>query len=326
MVDIMLDKIIQILTNSNESISGQTISEQLGVSRQAVWKSINILREKGYVIESTPKKGYKFISYPDYINEESVKSFLKTNIIGKRLVVLDSTESTNEYLKSLGNQKCENGTVVVARHQSKGKGRLGREWKSNKDDCIMFSVLLRPNIAPSGVGGITPLTGLALCKALRKITGLDCMIKWPNDIIVGRKKLVGILTEMSAEFDAVDYIVIGVGINVDQTYFSEEIAHKATSVLLETGRHFNKNEILAQVIEYMENEFVENNLELTATALSQYSDMCASVGKSVTFQRGTRRVNGMAVGVAQNGELKIMLSDGTVCNVNSGEVIVQGIY
>ena len=322
----MYDKIIEILTNSDECVSGQTISEKLGVSRQAVWKNINILREKGYVIESTPKKGYKLVSFPNYINEVALQSFLKTNILGKKLVVLDNTESTNEYLKNLGNQKCENGTVVVARQQTKGKGRLGRVWLSEKDECIMFSVLLRPNIAPNGVGVITPLAGLALCKAIRKITGLDCMIKWPNDIIVGRKKLVGILTEMSAEFDAVEYIVIGVGINVEQTLFSEEIAHKATSVLLETGRHFNKNEMLAQVLECMENEFIENNLELTQTALSQYSDMCASVGKSVTFQRGTRRVSGMAVGVAPNGELKIMLSDGTVCNVNSGEVIVQGIY
>lgn len=322
----MYRKIIDILTNSDDCVSGQSISEQLGVSRQAVWKSINALRQKGYVIESAPKKGYRLVSYPSYINEESVKCFLNTKIIGKKLVVLDSTVSTNDYLKNLGNQKCENGTVVVAREQTSGKGRLGRVWQSKKDDCLMFSVLLRPDIAPSGAGVVTPLAGLALCKAIREFTGLDCMIKWPNDIIVGRKKLVGILTEMSAEFDAVDYVVVGVGINVDQTYFSEEIAHKATSVLLETGRHFNKNEFLARVLEHMENEFAENNLELTQTALSQYRDMCATVGKNVTFRRGTRKVSGMAVGVATNGELKIMLSDGTVCSVNSGEVTVQGIY
>ena len=165
-----------------------------------------------------------------------------------------------------------------------------------------------------------------MCKALRDFTGLDCMIKWPNDIVVGRKKIVGILTEMSAEFDAVEYTVTGIGINVDQAVFPEEIAYKATSVLLETGRHFDKNKLLACVLEHLEAEFLSNNLELTPTALAEYSDMCISIGKSVTFQRGTRRISGMAVGVENDGELKIMLSDGTICNVNSGEVTVQGIY
>lgn len=322
----MQKKILDILTNTDDYISGQEISAQLGVSRQAVWKAINSLKEKGYVIDSATNKGYRLVSYPDYLNEDSIKSFLHTKIIGKKLCVLDSTTSTNDYLKNLGNENCENGAVVVAREQTKGKGRLGRTWTSKKDDCVMFSVLLRPNIAPHEVSAITPLAGLAVCKAIREFTGLDCMIKWPNDIIVGRKKLVGILTEMSAEFDAVEYIVTGIGINFDQTFFPEEIAYKATSVLLETGRHYNKNEFLACVLEHIENEFIKNNLELSQTALNEYGDMCATVGKNVTFQRGTRRISGMAVGVASGGELKVMLSDGSICNVNSGEVTVQGIY
>lgn len=322
----MQKKILNILTNADDYISGQEISAQLGVSRQAIWKAMNSLKEKGYVIDSATNKGYRLVSFPDYLNEDSIKSFLHTKIIGKSLFVLDSATSTNDYLKNLGNENCENGTVVVTREQTKGKGRLGRTWTSKKDDCVMFSVLLRPNIAPNEVGAITPLAGLAVCKAIRDFTGLDCMIKWPNDIIVGKKKLVGILTEMSAEFDAVEYIVAGIGINFDQTFFPEEIAYKATSVLLETGRHYNKNEFLAFVLEHLENEFVKNNLELSQTALSEYSDMCATVGKSVTFQRGTRRISGMAVGVASGGELKVMLSDGSICNVNSGEVTVQGIY
>lgn len=322
----MFDKIIQILTNSDDYISGQDISAQLGVSRQAVWKAINSLKEKGYTIDSATNKGYRLVALPDYLNENSIKSFLHTKIIGKNLCVLDSVTSTNDYLKNLGNENCENGTVVVAREQIKGKGRLGRVWLTKKDDCIMFSVLLRPNIAPSEVATITPLAGLAVCKAIRKFTNLDCMIKWPNDIIVGKKKLVGILTEMSAEFDAVEYIVTGIGINFDQTVFPEEIAYKSTSVLLETGRHYDKNEFLACVLEHIENEFIKNNLELSSNALREYSDMCATIGKSVTFQRGTRKISGIAVGVASNGELEIMLSDGSICNVNSGEVTVQGIY
>ena len=322
----MQKKILDILLNADDFISGQEISENLGVSRQAVWKSINALKEKGYEIQSVTNRGYRLVSSPDYLNESSLKSLLHNKIIGKNLIVLDSVNSTNDYLKKLGNEGCENGTVVAAREQTKGKGRLGRTWQSKKDDGIAFSVLLRPNVAPSEVSAITPLAGLAVCKAIREYTRLDCVIKWPNDIIVGRKKLVGILTEMSAEFDAVEYVITGIGINVDHTSFPEEIAFKATSLLLETGRHIDKNEFLACVLEHLENEFVKNNLELTPTALSEYTDLCATVGRSVTFQRGTRRISGMAVGVSEHGELKVMMSDGTISLVNSGEVTVQGIY
>ena len=322
----MQKKILDILLNADDFISGQEISEKLGVSRQAVWKAINALKEKGYEIQSVTNRGYRLVSSPNYLNESSLKSLLHNKIIGKNLIVLDSVDSTNDYLKKLGNEGCENGTVVVAREQTKGKGRLGRTWQSKKDDGIAFSVLLRPNVAPSEVSAITPLAGLAVCKAIREYTKLDCVIKWPNDIIVGRKKLVGILTEMSAEFDAVEYVITGIGINVDHTSFPEEIAFKATSLLLETGRHVDKNEFLACVVEHIENEFVKNNLELTPTALAEYIDLCATVGRSVTFQRGTRRISGMAVGVSEHGELKVMMSDGTICLVNSGEVTVQGIY
>ena len=322
----MQKKILDILLNTDDFISGQEISEKLGVSRQAVWKSINALKEKGYEIQSVTNRGYRLVSSPDYLNESSLKSLLHNKIIGKNLIVLDSVNSTNDYLKKLGNEGCENGTVVAAREQTRGKGRLGRTWQSKKDDGIAFSVLLRPNVAPSEVSAITPLAGLAVCKAIREYTKLDCVIKWPNDIIVGRKKLVGILTEMSAEFDAVEYVITGIGINVDHTSFPEEIAFKATSLLLETGRHIDKNEFLACVLEHLENEFVKNNLELTPTALSEYTDLCATVGRSVTFQRGTRRISGMAVGVSEHGELKVMMSDGTISLVNSGEVTVQGIY
>lgn len=322
----MQKRILDILLNTDDFISGQEISEKLGVSRQAVWKSINALKEKGYEIQSVTNRGYRLVSSPDYLNESSLKTLLHNKIIGKNLIVLDSVNSTNDYLKKLGNEGCENGTVVAAREQTRGKGRLGRTWQSKKDDGIAFSVLLRPNVAPSEVSAITPLAGLAVCKAIREYTKLDCVIKWPNDIIVGRKKLVGILTEMSAEFDAVEYVITGIGINVDHTSFPEEIAFKATSLLLETGRHIDKNEFLACVLEHLENEFVKNNLELTPTALSEYTDLCATVGRSVTFQRGTRRISGMAVGVSEHGELKVMMSDGTISLVNSGEVTVQGIY
>ena len=319
-------QILDILSDTTEYVSGQALAERLGVSRQAVWKGIEALRKSGYEIESVPRRGYRLASFPSFINAPAVRAFLDTKVLGRELEVLDTVGSTNEYLKSLGAGGCKNGTVVASREQTKGKGRLGRSWQSKKDEALAFSVLLRPRIAPYEAGALTPLAGLAVCKALRDFTGLDCKIKWPNDIIVGRKKLCGILTEMSAEFDAVEFLVTGVGVNVDQAVFPEDIAYKATSLLLETGRHFDQSKLLACLLHKMEEEFTENDLTLSPFAVEEYQSLCATVGRSVTFKRGSRRINGMAVGIADGGELKILLSNGSLCKVNSGEVTVQGIY
>ena len=322
----MKNKILSILLSSDDYVSGQALAGQLGVSRQAVWKGVNALKESGYEISSTPNKGYKLVSSPGFLNAETIKSYLNAELLGREIIVLDTVGSTNDYLKTLGNNGCREGVVVAAREQTKGKGRLGRIWQSKRDENIAFSVLLRPQIAPGGVAAVTPLTGLAICKALRETTGLDCKIKWPNDIVVGNKKLVGILAEMTAEFDAVEYIIIGVGINVDQKSFPEELDGKATSILLETGTHYDKNRLLAKFLDRLENELLRNNLRMSQTALNEYKELCATIGRGVTFTRGTKKINGTAVEIAENGELKVMLPDGTVCSVYSGEVTVQGIY
>ena len=320
------NEILNILTLTKEYVSGQALAEQLGVSRQAVWKEIRALRARGFEIESVTNRGYRLTAMPAYLNVPAVRAHLTAKIIGCELEVLDSVGSTNDWLKMRGNEGCKSGTTVAAREQKSGKGRLGRAWQSKCDENIAFSVLLRPKMAPSEVACITPLAGLAVCKALRKFTGLDCRIKWPNDVIVGNKKLVGILTEMSAEFDAVEYIVTGIGVNVDQEDFPEEIAGKATSLYLETGRHFNKNALLACLLNQLEEEFLASNLELSPTALEEYAKLCATLGKNVGFSRGGSPVHGVAVGVDENGELEVMLPDGSICMVNSGEVTAQGIY
>ncbi len=319
-------KVLEILTSSSEYVSGQSLAQTLGVTRQAVWKEINALKSKGFKIESVPNRGYRLSSMPGYLVAEAIKREMRTAIIGSELIVLKSVGSTNDYLKQLGNSGCKNGTVAAAREQVGGKGRLGRVWKSVKDENVMFSVLLRPKMAPSEVSVVTPLAGLAVCKALRELTGLDCRIKWPNDVIVGSKKLVGILTEMSAEFDAVEYIIIGTGINVNQTEFADDIADKATSLRLEAGREFDKNKLLAAVLNQMEEEFVKCNLEFTGESLKEYTELCATVGKTVSFYRGGNKLSGTASGVAKNGELIVMLSDGSEIRINSGEVTAQGIY
>lgn len=257
------------------------------------------------------------------LSEDAVNKLLKNKIIGKHFTLLNSVGSTNDYLKNLN---CENGTVVAARQQIKGKGRLGRTWLCNQDEGLTFSLLLKPKITPSEVSAVTPLTGLAVCKALRNFIGINCKIKWPNDIIVGRKKLAGILTEMNTDNNTVNFIVIGIGVNVSQTSFCDKISDKATSVFMETGKDINKNEILCCILEQIEKTFIENNLELTHSALNEYSDLCATLGRNISFLHNGKIIKGIAVGIAENGELKVMLTDGNVCSINSGEVTVQGIY
>lgn len=322
----MQDRVLEILTNADGFVSGQNISKMLGVSRQSVWKAVNSLRDRGWTVESVTNKGYRLVSVPEYLNEIILKSCLNTAIIGKNLVVLETVGSTNDYLKNEGSRGCESGFVAAAREQTKGKGRLGRVWQSEKDDCLAFSFLLRPKIHPSEAGAITPLCGLAVCKAIRDYTGLDCKIKWPNDIIVGSKKLVGILTEMSAEFDAVEYVVTGIGINVEHSSFPQEIASKATSIYIETGKHTDKNKFLACVLEHIEDELVRNNLELTETALAEYSDLCATIGREIKFVRSGCEMFGRAIGVENSGELRVVTESGEICMINSGEVTVQGLY
>lgn len=318
--------ILSILLHTNEYVSGQALAGTLGVSRQAVWKGIRALKEQGYGIESVPNRGYRLRMMPGCLNEAALRSSLSAAIIGCELEVLETVGSTNDYLKELAAKGCRSGTVVAAREQVSGKGRLGRTWQSKKDENIAFSVLLRPHIAPTEVACITPLAGLAVCKALRAFTGLDCKIKWPNDVITGRKKLCGILTEMSAEFDAVEYIITGIGINVDQTEFPAEIADKATSLLLETGTRFDKNKLLACILQQMEEEFLRDNLELTPQALEEYVSLCVTVGRAVGFTRGGKTFSGTAEGVAPNGALLVKLDSGEVTAVSSGEVTAQGIY
>ena len=322
----MQNKILNLLYNTKDYVSGQQISDSLGVSRQAVNKAVKTLRDKGFGIESVTNRGYLLTSTPSFLCEEAIKLYLNTKLIGKSLTVLDSVTSTNDYIKKLGSEGAESGTVVLAREQTAGKGRLGRVWQTKKDDGIALSVLLRPELAPSEISSITPLSGLAMCRAINDFCMLDSRIKWPNDIIIGKKKLVGILTEMSAEFDKVDYTVTGIGINVEHTTFPDEIAHKATSILLETGRHIDQNKFVAKVLEYLEQELVLNRYILSGEALADYQGLCATIGRQVTFTRGNRQISGMAVSISQGGELEVMLSNGTIATVNSGEVTVQGIY
>ncbi len=321
----MKNQILNLLKSQQDFISGQVLCEKFNVSRTAVWKAIKKLREKGYNIQSVTNKGYRLISSPNILDENEIKSKLKTKFIGKNITVLETVDSTNSYLKKNAHN-CPDGTVVVARKQTRGKGRLGRVWQTKKDQAVCFSVLLRPEISPMEVSAVTPLCGLAVVKGLNDYFDFDAKIKWPNDVIIKNKKLCGILTEMSCEFDRVEHIIVGIGINLLIRDFPKEIAYKATSCCLESDREIDKNLLLANILKSIEDVLCSSEYAFNRNNLSEYKKYCATLGREITFMRKGQEVKGIATDINSDGELVVTLSNGKKETVFSGEVTVQGIY
>lgn len=322
----MKDDILQILKDEGDFVSGQELSRRLGVSRNAVWKHICALRDEGYTIESVTNRGYRLTGIPDILNEAEIKDGLKTYKLGCCVLSLDTVDSTNEEIKRQARKGAEHGLVCVARTQSAGKGRLGRKWASKPDTGIFMSVLLRPDIPPLEVSGITLAAGLAVCKAVQKATGCCAKIKWPNDVVIGRKKICGILTEMSAESDRVEFVVVGIGVNVNTDSFPEEIAHKATSLKIETGKQVDRRALLQEILVQLEIYTDEFLLNTCGSITGEYKEHCITIGREVSVARGGVQITGTAVDVTLGGSLVIKRQDGTLIEIGSGEVAVQGIY
>lgn len=319
------NKILRILKSSDSYISGEELSRLMGISRTAIWKHINELRSEGYNIDSVTRKGYKLTSNIGIINEVELTEGLQTKTLGKPLIFMQETDSTNSEIKRLVQKGYTHGTTVVAESQNSGKGRLGRVWSSPAGTGLWFSFLLNPQIPPNQIANITLTVGLGVCKAIRNFTGIDALIKWPNDIIIGNKKLCGILTEMSAEADRIEYAVVGIGINVNTSEFPEKIRHKATSLFIETQKQIDRAKLFKNILIEVE-KYVDEYLNHSQLDVDEYKKLCVTLGREVTVTRGKHILNGKAVSISNEGELIIKKENGEEIYVNSGEVTVQGIY
>lgn len=314
----MKQRILDILKSADDFVSGEDISNKTGISRAAVWKHIKSLKNKGYEIDSVTNRGYRLVSSPDLITAEEITQNLNTEFIGRRLFIYDETDSTNERAKASGEIE---GSVFIAEVQNHDKGSRGRGWVSPRGTGIWHSILLKPDISPLEVSQITLVAGLAVCKAI----GMDAKIKWPNDIVIGTKKVCGILTEMSAETDMVHYVVCGIGINVNTENFDAEIKHRATSMYIESGEKQIRNDIIARELNYFEyyyKKFLEGGL---CAILDEYKENCVTIGRDVTVIYKKENVTGKAADIDENGALVVETADGTI-RVTSGEVSVRGIY
>ena len=323
----MKTEILKMLRETEGYVSGQELCNKFGVSRTAIWKVINQLKEQGYVIDSVQNKGYHITEAPDVMTEEELQSCRKTKWAGQEIAYFDEIDSTNIKAKELAEQGYPNGTLVVADQQVSGRGRRGRSWESPPGTGIFMTLMLKPEINPNNASMLTLVAALAVAKAIKDVTGLDAQIKWPNDIVINGKKICGILTEMSAQFDYINHIVIGIGINVHNEVFSDEIAHMASSLLLESqGKKFRRAEIIEKVLEYFE-EYYEIYLETEdLTALTgEYNKILVNMNKSVRVLDPKDEFEGKAMGITAKGELIVDTWESRKL-VSSGEVSVRGIY
>ena len=320
-------KILKILRNTDGYLSGQELCEQLGISRTAVWKYMKQLKEEGYEIKSVHNKAYCLMEVPVVLGESEIKSRMETQSVGQRVYFYEKIDSTNTQAKRLAEEDAPSGTLVVSDCQVKGKGRRGRVWTSPKGEAIYMTILLRPQIRPDRASMVTLVMGLSVVQAIRNVLGLETSIKWPNDVVLNRKKLVGILTEMSAQMDYIEYLVIGTGINANMTAFSEELKDKATSLRMEMGRPVNRAALIAESMKCFEKnyEIFEKTQDLSGL-MEDYQAVLANLNQPVRVLEPGHEYSGIARGINEKGELLVEREDGTVTAVYSGEVSVRGLY
>ncbi len=331
------EEILNRLRESDGYLSGEELSGRFHKSRTAVWKCVEALRRGGYEIDSAPNRGYRLISCPDRYSPEEISAGLGTEEIGRRIFCYESVDSTNEEAKRQALRGAPNGSLFIAEQQTGGKGRLGRSWLSPAGTGLWFSVLLRPGALPGGVrlpfqvAATTLLAGEAVCGAINSgaVGGqgsVSARIKWPNDVLIGTRKVCGILTEMSAEVERVEFVVVGIGVNVNDASFPEELLRKATSLRIEYGAPVRRIPLLRGTLREFERLLRENAASLTPAFLERYRRDCVSLGRRVSFLRDGRRESGVAADISPEGELVVRMENGSFQTVRSGEVSVQGIY
>lgn len=323
----MKEEILRLLRSADGYISGQELCNRFGVSRTAVWKAINQLKEAGYEIEAQQNKGYKLMAAPDLMTEAEIKSLMHTEWVAKEVLYFDTIDSTNTKAQELAEKGYPSGTLVVADKQESGKGRRGRSWVSPSGTGIFMTLMIKPDINPNNASMLTLVAALAVAKAITSVTGEEALIKWPNDIVVNGKKVCGILTEMNAQFDYINHIVVGIGINVHNESFPEEISQMASSLMIEAGgKRFHRAQIIAETMSYFE-QYYDTFLKTQdlSALVREYDKLLVNRNKSVRVLDPKEPFDGKAMGITPKGELIVDTWESRKL-VSSGEVSVRGIY
>ncbi len=307
------EEILNILREAGDYVSGESLAERMGITRAAVWKHIHTLIKEGYGLDVAQGKGYKLMSVPDKLYPSEIRYGLQTKLLGRKVVHLNTTGSTNTVARQIAERGIEEGTVVVAEIQSRGKGRLGRKWIT-KPGGLYMSVVLKPAIDPMHASSITLLAAVSVTKALRG-AGLEAVIKWPNDVLVNGKKICGILTEMSAETDIVNFIILGIGVNVN----NEVPLDAATTMRVELGHEVDRAKFAQSLLEMLEEDYLTFKDEGFTPILWSWRRYSDTLGRVVEVTYQDEVITGIAQDVDEAGSLLVKTPDGSVRKIVSGD-------
>lgn len=307
-------------------VSGAALAKQLGVSRAAVWNRVEELRKAGYDIEASPHHGYILRGTPDALHGDDLLSRLPgVRSLGRDIRVFTETTSTNDIVEKLARDGVSEGIVVFAESQTKGRGRMGRQWLSPPGKGLWFSVLLRPQLSPTSATQLTVLSAVAVVRAIERETGLKPEIKWPNDVMFGHRKVAGILVEISAELDRIRHAVLGIGIdvNVDPSEFPPDVAEVATSLRSEAGHLFNRAGVATSVLrelDYLYQRLKDGDFHEIG---DEWMRRCSTLGRMLTIRIGNRVVAGRAEALDEEGALLVRTQFGNIERVIGGDVTLD---
>jgi len=296
----------------DEFVSGEAISDKLGLSRAAVWKHVNALRSQGYRIEAVPARGYRLLEIPDRLGELEVRPLLNTHDVGQALHWYEEVGSTNDVAKELADEGALHGEVVIAERQSAGRGRRGRSWSSPPRKNLYLSVVLRPDLPPARAPEVTLLAAVAVCQAVRRAGVASAAIKWPNDVLASGRKLAGVLTEMAAEVERVQWLVVGIGVNVNAAAddFPDELRELATSLLIERGDPVPRALFAAALLTALEEWLDRHAAEGFAPVRAAWREMSDTLGREVRVRVGSADQVGLAEDVDETGALLVRTASG----------------
>lgn len=313
--------ILHRLRDTEGFTSGQALARELGISRPGVWKHIEAMRAEGYEIEAVPRLGYRLVSSPDVLSAEEILPLIRTKAIGRRILHFDNVTSTNDVARDLAVKGEREGTVVIAETQGQGRGRLGRAWISPPGG-VYFSVILRPVLPPGRLANVTLMTAVATAAAIREATGVDVSIKWPNDVMADGRKIVGILTEMLGEADAVNFVIVGIGINAntDPRQYPQSVRSTLTSLSAVLGEPVDRLALAAAVLQHFDEDWTRLGRGQFADVLQDWRRLSSTLGAPVRVSTVRGVFEGTALDIGPDGELIVAMSDGRKCTFTSGEV------
>lgn len=306
-------------------ISGQEFADEFGLSRTAIWKYIKEFEEEGYDIQSIRKKGYVLTGSPDRVNAANIHKQLKTKSYGRIVQYYESCATTQSIAHDAAQNGAPDGTLIVSEEQTAGKGRLSRPWSSAARKGVWMSLIIRPSLMPQEAPQMTLVTAVAIVRAIEEIVGLEATIKWPNDIMIDGKKMTGILTELQSDPDRVKAIIIGIGMNInhEKDDFPDEIQEIATSLKLQSGKETDRARLIAEILSFLEiytEMYVKHGFGPIKLLWEGYSN---TAGKRIKAVMLNETVEGIALGISEEGLLEVELADGTVKGIYSADIIIE---